>query len=55
MKQLIYDEKQYDSVKTIGHLRDKISSDRQNMTFEEFEAIIQRKPRDNKPKFVGQP
>ena len=35
-------------------IRDKISSETQNMTFEELKAYIKQKFDDNKTKLVGQ-
>lgn len=46
-------EKQFDAVKMI-EIRDKISSETQNMTFEELKAYIKQKLADNKTKLVGQ-
>jgi hypothetical protein len=46
--------KQFDAVKMMREIRDKISSETQNMTFEELKAYIQHKLTDNKAKLVGQ-
>lgn len=47
-------EKQFDAVKMMREIRDKISSETQNMTFEELKAYIKQKLADNKTKLVGQ-
>ncbi|MCF8341085.1 MAG: hypothetical protein K9I82_08925 [Chitinophagaceae bacterium] len=47
-------EKQFDAVKMMQDIRDKISSETQNMTFEELKAYIKQKFDDNKTKLVGQ-
>ncbi len=47
-------EKQFDAVKMMRDIRDKISSETQNMTFEEFKAYIRLKLVDSKTKQVGQ-
>jgi hypothetical protein len=47
-------EKQFDAVKMMREIRDKISSETQNMTFDEFKAYIKQKLDDNKTKVVGQ-
>jgi hypothetical protein len=46
-------EKQFDAVKMMREIRDKISSETQNMTFDELKAYIKQKLDDHKPKFVG--
>ena len=47
-------EKQFDAVKMMREIRDKISSETQNMTFDELKAYIKQKLTDNKTKLVGQ-
>jgi hypothetical protein len=47
-------EKQFDAVKMMRDIRDKISSETQNMTFDELKAHIKQKLEDNKTKLVGQ-
>ena len=41
-------EKQFDAVKMMRDIRDKISSETQNMTFDELKAYIKQKLDDNK-------
>jgi len=47
-------EKQFDAVKMMRDIRDKISAETQNMTFEELKAYIKKQLIDNKTKLVGQ-
>jgi hypothetical protein len=47
-------EKQFDAVKMMREIREKISSETQNMTLEELKAYIKKKFADNKTKLVGQ-
>ncbi len=47
-------EKQFDSVKMMREIREKISSETQNMTFEELKAYIKQQLADNKAKLIGQ-
>jgi hypothetical protein len=47
-------EKQFDAVKMMREIRDKISSETQNMSFEELKAYIKQKLEENKTKLVGQ-
>ena len=47
-------EKQFDAVKMMRDIRDQISSETQNMTFEELKAYIQKHLTENKTKLVGQ-
>jgi len=47
-------EKQFDTVKMMRAIRDKISAETQNMTFDELKAYIKQKLADNKSKLVGQ-
>ena len=47
-------EKQFDAVKTMRDIREKISFETQNMTFEELKAYIKQKLDDSKIKLVGQ-
>ncbi len=46
-------EKQFDAVKMMREIGDKISAETQNMTFEELKAYIKQKLADNKAKLVG--
>jgi CO dehydrogenase/acetyl-CoA synthase beta subunit len=48
-------KKQFDAVKMIREIRDKISTETQNMTFEELKAYIKKKLEDNPSKLIGQP
>jgi len=47
-------EKQFDAVKMMRDIRDKISSETQNMTFDELKEYIKQKLADSKTKLVGQ-
>jgi hypothetical protein len=47
-------EKQFDAVKMMRDIREQISSETQNMTFNELKAYIKQKLADNKSKLVGQ-
>ena len=47
-------EKQFDAVKMMRDIRDKISSETQNMTFDELKAYIKQQLADSKTKLVGQ-
>ncbi|MBK0383804.1 hypothetical protein I5M32_12615 [Pedobacter sp. SD-b] len=47
-------EKTFDSVKMMRETRDKISSETQNMTFEELKDYIKKKLTESKSKLVGQ-
>ncbi len=47
-------EKQFDAVKMMRVVREKISSESQNMTFEELKAYIKQKLDDSKTKLIGQ-
>ena len=47
-------DKQFDAVKMMRDIREKISSETQNMTFEELKAYIKQKLADSKTKLVGQ-
>lgn len=47
-------EKQFDAVKMMREIRDKISSETQNMTFDELQSYIKKRLADNKTKLVGQ-
>jgi len=46
--------KQFDAVKMMRDIRDKISSETQNMTFDELKTYIKQKLADSKTKLVGQ-
>lgn len=47
-------EKQFDTVNMMREIREKISSETQNMTFEELKAYIKQKLADNKTILIGQ-
>jgi hypothetical protein len=47
-------EKQFDAVKMMRDIRDKISSETQNMTFNELKAYIEQKLADSKTNVIGQ-
>jgi hypothetical protein len=47
-------EKQFDAVKMMRDIRDKISSETQNMSFYELKAYIKQKLEDDKTRLVGQ-
>ena len=47
-------EKQFDAVKMMREIRDKISSETENMTFEELKAYIKKQLEDNKTRLVGE-
>jgi CO dehydrogenase/acetyl-CoA synthase beta subunit len=47
-------EKQFDAVKMMRDIRDKISAETQNMTFDELKAYIKKQLADSKSKLVGQ-
>ena len=47
-------EKTFDAVKMMREIRNKISAETQNMTFEELKAYIKKQLADNKVKLVGQ-
>ncbi len=47
-------EKQFDAVKMRRDVMEKISSETQNMTFEELKAYIKQKLDDSKTKLIGQ-
>lgn len=44
------EEKQFDSVKMMRDIRDKITSETQDMTFDELKTYIKQKLNDNKTK-----
>lgn len=48
-------EKQFDAVKMMREVRDKISTETQNMSFEELKAYIQKKLAESKTRLIGQP
>lgn len=50
----IKNEKQFDAVKMMRDIREKISSETQNMTFEELKAYIKKQLSENKSKLAGQ-
>jgi hypothetical protein len=47
-------EKQFDAVKMMREIRDKISSETQNMTFDELKEYIKQQLADSKTKLIGQ-
>ena len=47
-------EKQFDAVKMMRDIRDKISSETQNMTFEELKEYIKQQLDASKSKLIGQ-
>jgi hypothetical protein len=47
-------EKTFDAVKMMRDIRDKVSSETQNMTFVELKEYIQAKIKESKLKPVGQ-
>ena len=47
-------EKKFDAVKMMREIRDKISIETQNMTFEELKAYIDNKLKESRAKLVGQ-
>jgi hypothetical protein len=47
-------EKQFDAVKMMRDIRDNISIETQNMSFEELKAYIKERLSENSTKLVGQ-
>ncbi len=47
-------EKTFDAVKMMREIRDKVSSETQNMSFTELKEYIQKKLKESKLKPVGQ-
>ena len=47
-------DKRFDAVKMMRDIRDKISSETENMTFAELKEYIQKKIKESKLKPVGQ-
>ena len=47
-------EKKFDAVKMMREIRDKVSSETQNMTFEELKAYIKNQITESKLKPIGQ-
>ena len=47
-------EKTFDAVKMMRNIRDKVSSETQNMTFAELKEYIQNKIKESKFKPIGQ-
>jgi hypothetical protein len=47
-------EKAFDAVQMMREIRDKISSETQNMSFEELKAYIKQKLAENNTKLIGQ-
>lgn len=46
-------EKKFDAVKMMREIRDKVSSETQNMTFEELKAYIKNQINESKLKPIG--
>ncbi len=46
-------QKTFDAVKMMREIRDKISQDTHNMTFEELKAYIQTQLKENNTKLIG--
>ncbi len=46
--------KSFDAVTMMREIQDKISTDTQNMTFDELKAYIKKQLADSKTKLVGQ-
>ena len=46
-------EKKFDAVKMMREIRDKISSETQNMSFEELKAYLKNQITDSKQKPIG--
>ena len=47
-------EKSFDAVKMMRDIRDKISAETQNMSFEELKAYIKQQLTENKSKLIDQ-
>jgi hypothetical protein len=47
-------QKQFDTVKMMRDIRDKVSSETQNMTFEELKAYINQRLAESQSKLIGQ-
>jgi hypothetical protein len=47
-------EKAFDAVKMMREIRDKVSSEKQNMTFAELKEYIEAKIKESKLKPIGQ-
>ena len=47
-------DKKFDTVKMMREIRDKISSETQNMTFEELKLYIKKQMSESKLKPIGQ-
>ncbi len=47
-------EKTFDAVKMMRDIRDKISSETQNMTFNQLKEYIKKKLTDNNSKLIGE-
>lgn len=50
----IKEEKTFDAVKMMRDIRDKVSSETQNMTFAELKEYIETKIKESKLKPIGQ-
>jgi hypothetical protein len=47
-------QKTFDAVKMMREIRDKISAETQNMSFEEMKAYIKKQLSENKTKLAGE-
>ena len=47
-------QKTFDAVKMMREIRDKISAETQNMSYEELRAYIDKKLFESKAEFIGQ-
>ena len=52
--EMIKKEKNFDAVKMMRDIRDKVSSETQNMSFAELKEYIQTKIKESKLKPIGQ-
>lgn len=52
-KRIIRPKKGFDAVKMMREIRDKISAETQNMTFEELKDYINRKLSESKTTLIG--
>jgi hypothetical protein len=52
--EMIKKQKTFDAVKMMREIRDKISAETQNMTFEELKAYIKKQLSESKTRLVGQ-
>ncbi|MFA9213383.1 MAG: hypothetical protein ACEQSR_05995 [Candidatus Methylacidiphilales bacterium] len=54
MSKTTKNEKQFDAVKMMRDIRDKISSETQNMTFDELKAYIKQQLAESNTELIGQ-